>query len=79
MDRTFEAVKDVRFTIVNHLKGLVVVVPARFADCHDIAPLVAALQTADLFKASNFQIMLTWINAKQRTWVKECQLRLPHE
>ena len=41
MDRTFEAVKDVGLTIVNDLKGLVVIVPTGFADCHDTASLVA--------------------------------------
>lgn len=47
MDRAFEAVKDVRLTIVNHLKGLVVIIPAGFADCHDsLALTVAGLQTA---------------------------------
>jgi hypothetical protein len=37
LDRAFEAVKGVGLTAVNYLKGLVVIVPAGFADCHDIA------------------------------------------
>src|SRR5262249_31302136 len=34
MDCAFEAVKAVRLAVLNHLKRLVVVVPAGFADCH---------------------------------------------
>ena len=35
MDRAFEAVIGVSLAAQNHLKRLVVIVPAGFADCHD--------------------------------------------
>lgn len=35
MDRAFEAVEGVGLAALDHLKRLVVIVPAGFADCHD--------------------------------------------
>ena len=40
MDRAFEAVERVGLATLDHLKRLVVIVPAGFADCHDTISLI---------------------------------------
>jgi hypothetical protein len=39
MDGAFERIKGVSFSILDHLKGLIVVVAAGFAGGHDTPPL----------------------------------------
>ena len=59
MDRAFEAVVGVSFAAQNHLKRLVVIVPAGFADCHDATTsLVAALPIAQTAAESRVRFVL---------------------
>jgi len=58
MDRAFEAVVGVSLAAQNHLKRLVVIVPAGFADCHDTTSLVAALPIAQTAAESRVRFVL---------------------
>jgi hypothetical protein len=58
VDRTFEAVKSVGSAVHDHLKGLVVIVSAGFASCHDDLPFAVG-QPAPIGKFNKLEFSAT--------------------